>query len=178
MTDRIEIKPTEHGVVRVFRVDLPEDEIAAFNRHNGSWPLQRALGAETLDSAHVDLFAVSDLEELGLVHYLKEGHGVAEDTLSDMRGRLDALTGHVLVIPSRAFCGQGQTLTPRHPLRLVATLDERAEPVSFAPLPSEGAKGTTGGKSAPSNAAMSGRIASIALLVLFLLVAIMIWIAA
>jgi len=178
MTEKIGIKPTEHGVVRVFTVDLPEDEIDSFNRRNGNWPLQRALGAETLDSDHVELFAVSDLAGLGLSGYLEEGHGVAEETLSDLRGRLDALTGHVLTVPSRAFGGQGQTLTPTHPLRLVATLDERAEPVSFAPLPSEGAKGTTGGKPAPSNAAMSGRIASIALLVLFLLVAIMIWIAA
>ena len=51
MTDRIHIKPTEHGVVRVFDVDLPPEQIKPFNRRNGTWPLQEALGAAMPDPA-------------------------------------------------------------------------------------------------------------------------------
>lgn len=177
MTDRIHIKPTEHGVVRVFDVDLPPEQIKPFNRRNGTWPLQDALGAGTLDPAHVDLIAVEDLDELGLAGYLSEGHGISADDLRDMRGRLAALSGHVLIVTSRAFGGEEQTLSPRAPLHLVATFTEDRPPVSFDPLPSQAARGVTGGKPPPSDAAMSGRVASIALLVLFLLVALVVWVA-
>jgi hypothetical protein len=177
MTDSIQIKPTEHGVVRVFDVDLPAEQIKAFNRRNGTWPLQDALGAGTLDPAHVDLIAVEDLDELGLAGYLAEGHGISSDDLRDMRGRLAALSGHVLIVTSRAFGGEEQTLSPRAPLHLVATFTEERPPVSFDPLPSQAARGVTGGKPPPSDAAMSGRVASIALLVLFLLVALVVWVA-
>jgi len=177
MTDSIHIKPTEHGVVRVFDVDLPAEQIKAFNRRNGTWPLQDALGAGRLDPAHVDLIAVEDLGELGLAGYLAAGHGISPDDLRDMRGRLAALSGHVLIVTSRAFGGEEQTLSPRAPLHLVATFTEDRPPVSFDPLPSQAARGVTGGKPPPSDAAMSGRVASIALLVLFLLVALVVWVA-
>ncbi len=177
MTDRITIKNTEHGVVRVFDVDLTPEEIKPFNRRNGIWPLQQALGADTLDPDHIELFPVEDLDELGLARYLEEGHGIDADEIAEMRQRLDGLSGHVLIVKSRAFGGTAQTLEPRAPLRLIASFNEDRAPVSFDPLPSEGARGTTGGKPPPSPAAMSGRVASIALLVLFLLVAVVVWVA-
>ena len=178
MTDRISIKPTEHGVVRVFAVDLAPGEIPEFTDQDGDWPLKNALGAEALDPRHVDVFPVSDLDELGLSGYLEQGHGIAADELADMRGRLDALSGHVLIVTSRAFEGQAQELTPRAPLRLIGSFNEEAAAVSFDPLPSGAARGITGGKPGPSDAAMSGRIASLALLVLFLLVLVVVWVAA
>lgn len=55
MSDRIEIRESESGVVRVFDVNLDRAEAETFNRRNGSWPLRDALGAETLDPHHVDL---------------------------------------------------------------------------------------------------------------------------
>ncbi|GGO59316.1 hypothetical protein SAMN05444398_10977 [Roseovarius pacificus] len=177
MSDRIEIKPTEHGVVRVFTVDLTPDQVEAFNRRNGNWPLQQALGAEALNPDHVELFPLSDLDELGLSGYLEQGHGIPVAELAGMRARLDGLAGHVLIVTSRAFDGQAQVLTPRAPLHLIASFNEETAPVSFDPLPSEAARGTTGDKPGPNDAAMSGRIASLALLVLFLLVAVVIWIA-
>ncbi len=177
MTDKITIKPTEHGVVRVFAVDLPEDQIAGFNRQNGTWPLQEALGADVLNADHVELFPVSDLDELGLTGYLEQGYGMDHADLADMRARLDGLSGHVLIVTSRAFGETAQTLTPRAPLRLIASFNEDTAPVAFEPLPSKAARGTTGGKAAPSDAAMSGRIASLALLVLFALVAVVVWVA-
>jgi hypothetical protein len=184
MTERMEVKEGERGRVRVFAVDLAPSELAAFRDPDGDWPLKAALGADTLDPAHVEAFPVSDLEGLGLSGYLSEGHGIPDDQLADMRARLDAQTGPVMVLTSRAFHGTAQTLTPRAPLRLLASFTEERPPVSFAPLPSGDA-----GRTAPSDdstaapprksaAAQSGRVAMIALLVLFALAAVVIWVAA
>ena len=55
---------------------------------------QKALGAETLDPEHVEVFPVSDLEGVGLAGYLEDGMGVPADQLEDMRAR--ALTPDVI----------------------------------------------------------------------------------
>lgn len=142
MTSTIEIKPTERGVVRVFAVDLDGDDLKAFTRRNGSWGVQEALGADTLNPDHVEVFPVSDLTGLGLSGYLEDGQGVSADDLRDMRVRLDALKGTVMVLPSSAFSGTAQTLTLRAPLRLIATFNEERPDMSFAPLSSEAATGS------------------------------------
>lgn len=179
MSDRIEIKPTEAGVVRVFDVDRTAEEAGPFNRRNGSWPLKDALGADVLDADHVDLFQVEDLEGVGLVGYLQDGMGVAAADLDDHRAALDRVSGTVLVLGSRAFGGVSQVLHPRAPLHLVATFNEDRAPVSFEPLPDESARpGSKPKKAPPSDAAMSGRVAMIALLVIFVLTGVVIWVAA
>lgn len=178
MSDRIEIKASETGVVRVFDVALDRKAAEAFNRRNGSWPLQEALGAETLDPHYVDLMQVEDLEGVGLSQYLAQGLGVSESDLSEMRGQIEGLSGTVLVIGSGAFGGQAQVLKPRAPLRLVATFNEEKAPVQFDTLPSGGAERTPEPeKKRPSDAAMSGRVAMITLLVIFALTALVVWVA-
>ena len=179
MSARIHVRAGERGRVWVFSVDIGPAEIDPLLECNGTSPLQEALGADTLDSEHVEVFPVSDLEGVGLSGYLSEGHGIPEDQLADMRARLDAQTGVVMVLTSRALGGTEQTLTPRAPLRLLASFSEERRPVSFEPLPSgETRAETRGGKPAPSEAALMGRVATVVLLVLFALVAVMIWIAA
>jgi hypothetical protein len=184
MSDRIEVRESEAGVVRIFDVDLDRAEAETFNRRNGSWPLKDALGAETLDPHHVDLIQVEDLTGFGLHQYLEEGLGVSWDDLEDQHVVIEGLTGMVLVIGSRAFGGLAQVLTPRAPLKLVATLNEEKAPVQFDPLPSAGAQVAPASEmpaepepQKKSEAAMSGRVAMIALLVLFLLTAVVVWVA-
>lgn len=142
MSARIHVSAGERGRVWVFAVDLDPDEIAAFSRRNGDWPLRGALGADALDPEHVDVFDVSDLRGLGLAAYLEEGHGVAPEQLAPLRARLDAQEGAVLVLTSRAVAARDQVLIPHEPLRLLASLAEERPPVAFAPLPSEAATGT------------------------------------
>jgi hypothetical protein len=180
MSDRFEIKENEHGIVRLFTVDLPEAELDDFAeaKGDGPSPLQEALGVSDLNTDFVELFPVSALEGLGLTGYMVEGLGIAEADVNEDRARLEAIEGPVLVVLSSAFGGTPQTLTPKPPLRWVGTYTEERAAVNFKPLPAESAKGTTGGKPPPSDAAMSGRVASIALLVLFLLVAVVVWVAA
>ncbi|WP_057792118.1 hypothetical protein [Roseovarius atlanticus] len=185
MSDRIEIRESESGVVRVFDVDLTRAEAEAFNRRNGSWPLKDALGAESLDPHYVDMMQIEDLEGYGLSQYLEQGMGVSSHDLEDAHVQIEGLKGTVLVVGSGAFGGEAQVLTPRAPLRLVATFNEDKAPVQFDPLPSAGAQvapatedDDTPEPKKKSDAAMSGRVAMIALLVLFVLTAIVVWVAA
>ena len=173
MSTRIEIKAGETGTVRVFSTDLSKEDIDGFD-------MVTALGAESLSPDQVELFDLADLTGLGLSAYLEEGHGIPADQLADMKPQIDGLTGVVLILPSRALAGKKQTLRPQAPLRLLGTFFESTQPISFEKLPSEAAKGqvNTQTKSPPSNAAISGRVAMVALLFLALLVAVMIWIAA
>ncbi|WP_420557975.1 hypothetical protein [Roseovarius sp.] len=184
MSERIEIRESESGVVRVFDVSLSREQAETFIRRNGSWPLQEALGAENLDPHYVDMMQIEDLEGYGLSQYLEQGMGVSTDDLEDAHVLIEGLKGSVLVIGSGAFGGQAQVLTPRAPLRLVATFNEDKAPVQFDPLPSAGAQvaPATEEPDAPepkkkSDAAMSGRVAMIALIVLFVLTAVVVWVA-
>ena len=172
MSTKIDIKAGETGTVRLFATDLDKSQIDGFDA-------AAALGAEHLTPDQVELFDVADLTGLGLAAYLEEGHGIPPEQLSDMRARIDDLKGVVLILPSRALGGKKQILRPRAPLHLIGTFFEEIKPISFERLPSEGARGevNTRTKPSPSNAAISGRVAMAALLVLALLVVLMIWIA-
>ncbi|MEB8388225.1 hypothetical protein OO012_13380 [Rhodobacteraceae bacterium KMM 6894] len=183
MSAPIKISNTEAGIVRLFTVDLPPEDIAKFTTRNGRWPLAEALDADALDPNYIDVFDVSDLQGLGLTTYLADGHGIPEDQLAAMRPRLEGLHGTIMVVTSRAFSGQAQTITPRAPLDLIASFTEDRAPVSFDPLPDASAKDTPSPASDStrkpvSDAAMSGRIATVVLLMLFALVVVMVWIAA
>ena len=111
--------------------------------------------------------------------YMIEGLGVAEAEIAADKPQLDALKGHVLIVLSRAFSGHEQTVSPQAPLRWIGTWAEETAPVEFEPLPSGDTEGAVNTKtrSRPSDAAMSGRVATITLLVLFALVGVMVWIA-
>ena len=145
MSGQITVAPGDRGLVWVFAVDLEADTIKAFTARNGTWPVEQALGVDTLDPDHVEVFPVKDLEGLGLSGYLEQGMGVPEDQLRDTRAQLDAVKGWVLVLSSKAFDGDGQSFTPRAPLRLLASFSEDRPPVKFEPLPSEAATGTLAG---------------------------------
>lgn len=180
MSDQITITAREHGVVRVFGIDLTGDALKAFLRRNGSWGVQDALDADMLNPDLVEVFDVADLTGLGLSGYLQEGQGIAAQDLDPLRPQLDAIKGTVMVLPSTAFAGAEQVLNIRAPVRLIATFNEDKPPVSFDPLPDASATGNVPDKPRrkPSDAAMSGRVATLALLVIFGLTALMVWLAA
>lgn len=180
MTDTMQIAATEHGVVRIFAVDLAGEAADRFTDKpddGGAWPLQDALGATELDAEHVEVFAVDDLEGVGLAGYIEEGLGLPSQQIVPDRGMLDQVKGTVVIVFSAAFGETEQTLTPRAPLRWVATYSDEESIPQMIPLRAESATGVmAGGRPKPSDAAMSGRIATIVLIVLALLVVAMIWI--
>ncbi len=177
------ITATEHGVVRIFALDLPADEVDAFARQthdvdgDAHWLLKSALGATLFDEDFVEVIDVDELDGVGLAGYVEEGLGMPSAAVQQDRALLDGIKGTVVIVFSAAFGGFEQTLTPRAPLRWVATYQDNVDIPQMIPLRAESATGVmAGGRPKPSDAAMSGRVATIVLIVLALLVVAMIWI--
>ena len=132
MSDVIQIPAGERGVIRVFDLDMPAEQ-AKFLREPGA--LAQVLGIPEIDLEHVEIFPISDLEELGLAGYLIQGCGIAEAEITPDRAKLEAIKGHVLLLRSRAFDGAEMRLTPAAPITLVASYGERAINWSAPPMP-------------------------------------------
>lgn len=144
--------------------------------------LPNALGVENIDPAGVEIFARDSLGDLSLSNFLIEGNDVIAETVEPDRAKLDALEGHIMLVYSSAFNSRAHELTPQPELTLIGTYPQHgidttstvdletpsALPQDVEPEPSA--------KKRPSDAAMSGRIATIALLVAFFVVAMMLWI--
>lgn len=187
MSSTMHIPALETGVIRLFVLDLPEDQIAGFTTPTSEgddmqWPLKDALGAKYLDAKFVETFPIGNLEGLGLAGYLMEGNDVPIDQIDPMRPQLNQLSGHVMLVSSSAFGGFAQSLQPAAPLRHIATFFTQGTPVTFKPLPDDSAQLGSGAdemkpaKKQPSQAAMMGRIATYALLFMFAITGLVIWI--
>ncbi len=134
MSDLI-VAPNEHGVIRLFTLDMRPEE-AKFLREPGA--AGQVLGVEGLDPDQIDIFPVSDLEDLGLYGYLSEGCGVSDDQLD--RSKLEAIEGWVMVLRSAAFGGRAATLSPDPRLRLIGLYTEEATNWSGGTIETESAK--------------------------------------
>ena len=178
------VKANERGMVRVFALSMTDAEaqILKANGEDGDdnpTPQERALGAAALDAGYVEVFPIKDLADLGLAGYLETGNGIDPAQFAPDRQKLEALDGWVLCVYSAAFGGQAQTLNPAKALTLIGTYSEPGvDWTDTQTLTSDAAMGeTTPVKKRPSDAAMSGRIAMAALLVIFALTGLMVWIA-
>ena len=103
------------------------------------------------------------------------------EQLTPDRAKLEKLGGWVLIVFSLAFEDRAATLTPASSLTLIGTYGEvRTDWSAAQKVEAESAKPYSAPsetvKKKPSDAAMSGRIAMIALIVLGLLTYLMIWI--
>lgn len=77
----------------------------------GGTPLAEALGAG-VDPTYAEVFAVQDVEPMGLRAYLAQAHDIPDTELNGDAARLDALSGDVLVLAPRALEGL-DALDPR-----------------------------------------------------------------
>lgn len=125
MSDHIEIPANEHGVVRVFALSMPPER-ALFLREPGATAQVLGLEASDLDTSNVEIFPLSDLDELGLARYLAEGMGVPAEQIDAQRDRLRALTGWVMIIRSSAFRDRRADLTLPPDIMPVASFKETA----------------------------------------------------
>lgn len=183
------VAASERGLVRLFAVDLPSDEVEAFREvvtdEDGAvidWPLAAALGASDLDEDFIELFNVNDLEGLGLPGYMVQGLGISEhDVMEDVR-RLSAQRGWILVVLSSAFGRSEQKLAPRRPLRWLGTYKEESARVRYDPLPSAGAQGAPLAPPAPEAQKNPYKTVLLAILALpvaaLILVLIFLWVSA
>ncbi|WP_170415204.1 hypothetical protein [Ruegeria atlantica] len=145
MSDLI-VAPHEHGVLRLFHLDMRPEE-AKFLREPGA--ADQILGVEGLDPAQIDVFPVSDLEDLGLFGYLNEGCGVSKDQLD--RAALEGVEGWVMVLRSAAFGGRAATLRPDSKVHLIGLYTEEATNWTGGAIETESAKPFSTPQSVPQD---------------------------
>ncbi len=177
MSQAAQVTAAERGVVRVFalgyRVSMELAHFEAVDR------LRDALGVPRLNADDVQIVDLSAIRDMGLTTFLMEAYDVSEEDIAPQRTMLDGLKGHVAVLRSGAFDGEALSLPMEGEACLVATLHE---PSMSAPTPMpdyESAKGQSVGRERKpvSDAAMSGRIATYALLFVFAFTVLFVWIA-
>ncbi|MEL6702293.1 MAG: hypothetical protein AAFO58_11545, partial [Pseudomonadota bacterium] len=122
----IDIPAGEQGRIRVFALSMTPIEAQALRDDDdtagGAQSLrQDVLGAQTLDPDRTEVFAVADLDGVGLPDYLITGHGAQAAEIEADRVKLAALDGWVMIALSPAFGGAAQTLTPDPRLTLIGT---------------------------------------------------------
>lgn len=187
MTRTISIPANEAGVVRVFALSLETEQAKALKANAAAEgapaPQARALGCASLDSTHIEVFPLADLGDMAFADYLVEGAGVQTVSLEGDRLKLAALEGWVMVIYSGAFEGVAQTLSLSQDLALIGSYPQQGIDLSApldlstpSALPKQTAPLEPPAKKRPSDAAMSGRIATLALLVAFAVVGLMFWV--
>lgn len=190
----ISVPRNERGVVRLFALSMTDDQakrlrdgppsdpgdiIGDAGPEPGTLSQQRKLlGATFLDEKFTEVFRVSDLDDLGLTGYMIDGNGVDPNQVLEDSIKLAMLDGWVMVVYSAAFVGQAMTLKPARELTLIGTYNELGTDWSSdIPLTSKAATEPAKQPTKPSDAAILGRVASIALLLMFALTGFIIWMA-
>ncbi len=149
-SDPLAVSSQEFGTVRVFALTDNDSMPVPDVREIG-----KMLGDVTLVADKVEVVKSRAIEGLGLTGYLRDGYGVAEAELAGRRGQLDATNGILVFLPTSAFGGVAQTLSPAPELRFIGLFhEERATPPRQMTRP-EAAKGTL--SSPESTRAVSGR---------------------
>ena len=167
------IPADDHGQIRVFATDadLPAEVIEKTPRG-----LEYLFEAE-LNPDFVDIVRIADLGGMALSAYIAEGYDMAPDLVD--KAAVDAITGYAVLVLSRATGEVETTLTPADGLRHVTTYSPVAKITPPEQLPDASAKGILEPKPTKppkSDARMSGMVATYALLAMFALVGLMIWV--
>lgn len=151
---QIEINGSDRGTLLVFQLDLPGEAVERFTVQagTGEWPLKYALGATSLRNGFVDVVNIRDLEQMRLSRYLTEAHNASGAEFKADQARLDALTGHLVVLPAQAFDNTSQTLRIAPQLRLIGSYSEATGKASGPKLGSASAKGLLGQGPSPQSA--------------------------
>ena len=172
MSDAYDIPEGHERLVWVFAADAPVSEIE---------PLVGAGLGEVLglwhepDPAHVECVDASTLNAYGVARYVSEANGldVGEDG-----AMLDALSGTICLVFSKALGPQAARFAPEAPFRLVGRYGAPVTIPSMDRLKSDSAKGLLAqGKPPASPARISGMVATFVLLFLAVFVAAFVWIA-
>ena len=167
------IPANDHGKIRVFSLSSP---LPAGLSDKTPDALQAVLGTDQLNPDYIDVVDIAALGDMTLADFLVHGYDMTPDAVD--RAALDALSDHAILLMSRATGGAPVTLTLAAGVTHVTTCGDDAQLAVPDPITTEAAQGTLPGPATKpkSDAAMAGRVATIALAVMFALVALMIWI--
>lgn len=161
----IQVRANETRVIRIFAMDMPAQQ-AKFQNDPGA--MRQVLGVKDIDPNYVEIFPVSDLDELGLAGYLIEGCGVPAETVAPEQDRLNSVTGYVMLVHSRAFGGQAVDLNTSLPL--VATFNEPATDWSGGNLETQSAQLYTSTRPSPRQIHAANRHSGAIVFTVFMLV--------
>ncbi len=170
----ITIPANDFGKIRVFALTgTPAEPL----QNKQPDVIAKLFGYEGLNLDYVDVVDIAATGEMGLLGLLQQGYGLTPDE-ADIAA-LSHLSGWVILVMSRATSGSEATLNPMPVLSHVTTLGEDASLTAHASLESEAAKGVLEppAKPAKSDARIGGMVAMVALIVMFALVGLMIWVA-
>jgi len=147
-------------------------------------PLPKALGLDFVDMDFIDFMSEDELAAFPLSKMLIEGHGMDSASVAPDAAKLDQLRGQVVLVHSKALGAHAPSVEPAPPFTFVGRYSEALKndgspmgTVKSAIEPAIDAPPADPQKKKPSDAAMSGRVATIALLVMAVLVWVMIKIA-
>lgn len=175
-----QIASNEFGKVRVFQLSFTIETDIGIQADYAR--LEQALGAKIVTLNDVQIVSDDALHELGLAQFLMMGHGIANDDIAPHSQILNGLTGPFAIIRSGAFGPESITLRADGEAKLVATFaEERAAPPPLTPLTSDSTDGAMPpaqptSKPPKSDARIGGMVATVALILMGLLVWLMIWI--
>ena len=169
------IPANDHGALYVLEMNRPAPDGLADKTEAA---MQAIFGPVLVNTDYVDAVTPGMLEDMTLPDLIRNGYDmpVSETDAEAMRGMM----GTAVLVMSAAFGGVAQVIDLPADVRVVTTLRDTPDLKAPRPISTDTAPGNlTGGKvkKPTSDAAMSGRIATLALIVMFTLVGVMIWIA-
>ena len=170
----LDIPANDHGAIYVLEIagDMP-----AGLADKTDAAMMALLGPIVVNTDYVDVIDPSAMSDMTVPQLIESGYDmlVADDIAEDING----CTGTIVLVMSAAFGGQATELNLPDHVRHVATLRETPAIVVTDPLSTESAEGnlsTAPTKPPKSDARMSGMVATYALLAMFALVGLMIWV--
>lgn len=169
----IDIPANDHGKIRIFSLTgrLPSGLIEKEPR-----ALLGAFGTTALNPDYVDVVKIAALDDMTLHDLLVHGYDITPDPIDD--AALVGITDHAILIMSRATQGKAVTLELAPGIHHVTTCGDAAQLNVPTPLEADTAQGTL--EDAPasrkSDAAIGGRVAMFALIVMFAIFGLMVWI--
>jgi len=168
------IPANDHDKIRVFALSSkPSEDIQKLEPN----AIAALFGYDALNLDFVDVVDIEATDDLGLIGLIEQGYDIIPD-IAD-KAALAPLKGWVILIMSRATFGAEAVLTLDPALTHVTTLGDKASLTVHDAIETDSAKGTLESpvKQPKSDARIGGMVATYALLLMFALVGLMIWIA-
>mgnify|MGYP001803584583 CR=1 FL=1 len=171
----LDIPKHELGVTRVFALSMTSQE--ASHLRDDVVTQAKALGAAPVNTNGIEVFPLSDLGDMGLAGYLREGVDANPDDLARDKAKLAALDGWVMLVHSTAYAPQGATLAPISALTLIGTYAQTAAEQPTVALEAEAAKPFTGAapKALPERAQMRASGSWVVIALILLTIALVLW---
>ncbi|WP_300443923.1 aspartate carbamoyltransferase catalytic subunit [uncultured Mameliella sp.] len=176
---KVQVNGSDRTTLYLAHLDLPPEAVDRFTQMagTGEWPLKYALGATRLRESFVDVVAIRDLGDMTLSQYLSAAYDVPARALEQDRARIDALTGHAVVLPPQAFDATPQELTIAPPLRLIGSYGEARPTARGANPTSRAARGQVGVTLPAPRGSGNSPLLKLILAAIALILALVLWLA-